>query len=329
MLATTDQDAMEEFFMSRSPSDPLRRVALGAVVLAMAFLGAACSSATTTPSGGTNGTISAVAAENEYASVLNQIGGQYVTVNAVMSNPNTDPHTYESSPQVAQEVSAAQLVIQNGLGYDTFMDTIEAASPSSTRKVIDVQKLLGLPDDTPNPHIWYDPKTMPAVATEIVSDLSALEPANADYFKANETKFVAALGPWLTAMAQFKSAYPNTPVAVTEPVPDDMLTAAGANDMTPWTFQADIMNGVDPSPQDIATQEGLFTNHSVKAFLYNQQVTDSLTQTLLTMASQNGIPVVGVYETMPTPGYTYQSWMLAEVQALQNAVANGTSTTKL
>ena len=170
---------------------------------------------------------------------------------------------------------------------------------------------------------------MPAVATEIVSDLSALEPANADYFKANETKFVAALGPWLTAMAQFKSAYPNTPVAVTEPVPDDMLTAAGANDMTPWTFQADIMNGVDPSPQDIATQEGLFTNHSVKAFLYNQQVTDSLTQTLLTMASQNGIPVVGVYETMPTPGYTYQSWMLAEVQALQNAVANGTSTTKL
>ena len=108
-----------------------------------------------------------------------------------------------------------------------------------------------------------------------------------------------------------------------------MLEAAGADNLTPWTFQADIMNGVDPSPQVLALQKALFTDHKVKVFLYNQQVTDPLTQSLITLADQNGIPVVGVYETMPTPGYDYQSWMLAEVNAIQNAVANGVSTEHL
>ena len=130
-------------------------------------------------------------------------------------------------------------------------------------------------------------------------------------------------------MAQFKAAYPGTPVAVTEPVGDYMLQAAGARILTPFTFQADIMNGVDPSPQDVSLQDGLFSGHRVKVFLYNQQVTDSLTQSFLSQARKDGIPVVGVYETMPTPGYDYQSWMLAEVRALQRAVTDKISTQKL
>ena len=89
--------------------------------------------------------------------MISQIGGKYVSVTAIMSNPNTDPHTFEASPSVAEEVSAAKLVVQNGVGYDTFMNKIESASPNSSRKVIDVQTLLGLPDSTPNPHLWYKP----------------------------------------------------------------------------------------------------------------------------------------------------------------------------
>jgi zinc/manganese transport system substrate-binding protein len=99
--------------------------------------------------------------------------------------------------------------------------------------------------------------------------------------------------------------------------------------MTPFHFQADIMNGVDPAPQDVTLQNDLFSGHRVKVFLYNQQVTDSLTESFLAKAKQDGIPVVGVYETMPTPGYDYQSWMLAEINALQKAVAGGTSTQRL
>jgi zinc/manganese transport system substrate-binding protein len=99
--------------------------------------------------------------------------------------------------------------------------------------------------------------------------------------------------------------------------------------MTPFSLQAAIMNGTDPAPQDVTTQNALFTGHRVRVFVYNQQVTDPLTASFLSLAKRNGVPVVGVYETMPTPGYTYQSWMLAEVLALEKAVSDKTSTETL
>jgi zinc/manganese transport system substrate-binding protein len=298
-----------------------------ALLAAAGLLATACSAGNAADSAG-GGVITAVGAENEYANVISQIGGRYVKVTAIESNPNTDPHTFEASPSVAQQVSTAQLVVQNGIGYDTYMNKIEAAAPSSTRKVIVVQHLLGLPDSTPNPHLWYRPSTMPAVAKAVAKALSALDSAHAGYFTANLRKFNASLQPWYQAIAQFKAAYPNTPVAVTEPVGNYMLQAAGTKILTPYTFQAEIMNGVDPSPQDVSLQNGFFTGHKVKVFLYNQQVTDSLTESFLNLARKEGIPVVGLYETMPA-GYDYQSWMLAEVRALQKAVADKISTEKL
>jgi zinc/manganese transport system substrate-binding protein len=315
-----------------------RRVLVSAV-LVLALAGCASALAATTPSATTpaaqthavtasSSRIVAVGAENQYANVISQIGGKYVTATAIMSNPNTDPHTFEASPSVAQAVSAARLVVQNGVGYDTFMNKIEAASPSSSRKVIDVQTLLGLPDSTRNPHLWYSPATMPKVAAALAKDLAALAPSHAAYFDANAKHFDASLAPWVNAIGEFKHQHPNTPVATTEPVGDYMLVAAGTKNRTPWDLQADIMNGVDPAPQAISIQNALFTDHGVKAFIYNQQVTDTLTQTFLKEAAKNHIPVVGVYETMPI-GYTYQSWMLAELDALKRAVTTGKSTTKL
>jgi zinc/manganese transport system substrate-binding protein len=303
-----------------------------AVALALvAALGAAgCAGSV---GGAPPGVIAAVGAENEYANVIEQIGGRYVKVTAIESNPNTDPHTFEASPSVAEAVSAARLVVQNGVGYDTYMEKIESASggagSSSSRKVIDVQKLLGLPDSTANPHLWYKPNTMPAVASALATDLSALAPAHAAYFRANAARFDRSLTPWYNAIAQFKASYPDTPVATTEPVGDYMLEAAGTRNFTPFTLQAAIMNGVDPAPQDVTLQNGLFAGHRVKVFVYNQQVTDTLTQSFLQDAKRDGVPVVGVYETMPTPGYDYQSWMLAEVRALREAVARRVSTQRL
>jgi len=306
---------------------PTRR-GTGTVALAVSvgLLGAACSPSAA--AGGGGDAIVAVGAENEYANVISQIGGSYVQVTAIESNPNTDPHSFEASPSVAEVVSKARLVVQNGLGYDTYMNRIEAAAASSA-KVIDVQKLLGLPDSTPNPHLWYAPSTMPAVARAIASDLAALQPAHAAVFKANLARFDASLRPWYQALAQFKAAYPGTPVATTEPVGDYMLQAAGARNLTTFRFQADVMNGVDPAPQDVSLEDSLFSGHKVRVFLYNQQVTDSLTQSFLDQARKYGIPVVGLYETMPTPGFSYQSWMLAEVQALRKAVADKITTARL
>jgi zinc/manganese transport system substrate-binding protein len=308
----------------------LRWLSAAAAPLAVAGLLAGCgSSSSGSGSGGGSDPIAAVGAENEYANVISQIGGPYVKVSSIMSDPNTDPHTFEASPSVAQTVSQAKLVVQNGVGYDDFMNKIESASPSSSRKVIDVQKVLGLPDDTPNPHLWYSPKTMPAVAKALVTDLSALDPAHASYFKTRAAKFDASLRPWHQAIAHFKKQYPNTPVATTEPVADYMLQAAGTDNMTPFSLQASIMNGTDPAPQNVSLQNGLFNDRKVKVFVYNQQVTDTITQGFLKLAADHHIPVVGVYETMPTPGYDYQSWMMAEINALRKAVADGTSTTKL
>jgi zinc/manganese transport system substrate-binding protein len=213
------------------------------------------------------------------------------------------------------------------------MERIESASggvgSNSSRKVIDVQKLLGLPDSTPNPHLWYKPQTMPAVARAVAADLATLAPAHAAYFEAHAAAFERSLAPWRRALAQFAAEYPGTPVATTEPVGDYMLEAAGTHNLTPFSLQADIMNGVDPAPQDVTLQDALFASHRVKAFVYNQQVTDSLTASFLAAAKRYGVPVVGVYETMPTPGFDYQSWMLAEVRALRRAVAEGVSTEKL
>jgi len=309
---------------------PVAILLLAVAVALVATLTAAWSSsrnASAAPGAGSK--IVAVGAESEYADVISQVGGQYVAVSALMSNPNTDPHTFEASIGVAREVGRAQLVVQNGLGYDSFMDSVESATPNSSRTVLNVQRLLHLPDSTPNPHLWYDPARMPQVADAIAGSLSAIQPSHAAYFAARAAAFKSGLASLTTAIARFKAAYPDVPVATTEPVADYLLTALGADNRTPWTFQADIMNGVDPSPQSLAAQRALFTEHKVRVFLYNQQVTDALTQSFITLAKQNHIPVVGVYETMPTPGYDYQTWMRTEVQALHQAVAAHTSTEHL
>jgi zinc/manganese transport system substrate-binding protein len=298
-----------------------------ALLAALALLVAGCGAAGSASAPA--GTIVAVGAENEYANVIEQVGGRYVKVSAVESNPNTDPHSFEASPSVAEVVGAARLVVQNGVGYDSYMQRIEASTQSSGRKVIEVQKLLGLPDSTPNPHLWYKPQTMPAVARAIARDLSALQPAHASYFQANLAAFERSLTPWYAELRRFAREYPGTTVASTEPVGDYMLEAAGIENLTPFGLQADIMNGVDPAPQYVSLQDGLFSGHKVKVFLYNQQVTDSLTASFLAAAHRDGIPVVGVYETMPEPGYDYQSWMLAEIRALRRAVADKLSTQKL
>ncbi len=277
----------------------------------------------------TGSTVAVVAGENEYGNVASQIGGKYVSVYSVDSNPNTDPHTYEATPSVGQKIADANLLIENGVGYDTFMGTLASASPNSARKVINVQHVLGLPDSTANPHLWYSPRTMPEVAKALASDLSSLDPAHASTFRANEHAFVASLQPWLSAIATFKAKYGGTTAATTEPVADYLLTAMGIKNLTPFQFQADIMNGTDPSPQDVSLEQGFFTRHQVKVFCYNQQVTDQLTDSIRQTALQSHVPVVGVYETMPVPGYNYQSWMLAELNALKKAITAGVSTQHL
>jgi zinc/manganese transport system substrate-binding protein len=273
--------------------------------------------------------ISAIGAENQYANVLSQIGGKYVSVSSVLNNPNQDPHSFEASTSVAESVSRAELIVQNGVGYDGFMNTIESASSNSSRKIITVQDVLHLPSSTPNPHLWYDPTTMPAVAKVIAKDLGELQPKHQKFFQTQLASFDLSMRPLLRAIAAFKVKYGSTAVATTEPVADYLLEAMGLDNRTPFSFQADIMKGIDPAPEVITLEDNLLTNHQVKVFCYNQQVVDSLTSSIRDAAVAAKIPVVAVYETMPTPGYDYQSWMLATVNAVSAAIEHGKSTESL
>jgi zinc/manganese transport system substrate-binding protein len=275
------------------------------------------------------GVLHAVGAENEYANVISQIGGRYVQVSAIMSDPNTDPHTFEVSTGVAQTIASARLVVQNGVGYDQFMNQLESASPNGSRDVIEVQTLLGLPQDTKNPHLWYDTTYMATTAVKIEQDLARLVPQHAAYFTRRLHKFQHSIAKLDAIIDAFRHRFAGEAVATTEPVADYMLSALGLDNLTPFRFQADIMNGVDPSPEDITFQQSLFTSHRVKVFCYNAQVSSSVTVSLKALAEKSHVPVVGVYETMPTPGFDYQTWMEAEIKALGKALVSGTSTKEL
>lgn len=260
----------------------------------------------------------AVGLENQYANVLEQIGGPYVAVTAIQSNPNTDPHEFEATPSVAATFHHADLVVENGLGYDSWAAQMLAGSHA---KVLSAQALLKLPDSTPNPHLWYRTDTMPAVAAAAAAFFEQKDPAHKAEYAANLKKFDASLQPWKQEIARVKMKFSGAPVAVTEPVADYLLAEAGLKILTPFSFQSAIMNDTDPAPQDVSIEENLLRDKKVRLFAYNEQVTDPQTGTLLSIAKQHGVQIVPVYELMPLTVKNYQGWMLQATTALYNALA--------
>ncbi len=271
--------------------------------------------------------IDIVAAENFYGNVIGQIGGRHVSVTCIVTNPTVDPHSYESSTHDASAVAQARLIVQNGLGYDAFMQKLEDASPSAGRTIIDVGAIFGRTNGD-NPHQWYDPATMPRVAALVADRLSALDLADKATFRANVRRFDASLAAYTRRIAALRRRYGGTPVAVTEPVFGYALRALGLHVLTPSSFQLAIEEGNDPSPQDVQTERGLLSGKRVKMLAYDQQAIAPVTLSLLTIARAHHIPIIGVYETMPL-SKTYQGWMLAEMNAVDQALGHGVSTERI
>ncbi len=290
----------------------------GAVILAAAMVVAAACGAGPTASGGT--TIPVVGTENFYADLLTQIGGTRVTVSSILNDPNADPHEFESNAATAKLVADAKLVIVNGIGYDDFMAKLLGASTRPDRVVITVQDILKKADDQ-NAHIWYDPKTMPAVADAVTAVLAKLDPQNADYFATQKTKYLAALKPVDEKIAALRAKYAGTPIAFTEPVAEYQTDAIGLKLLTPEGFMRAIEQSVDPAPADVAAERDLLTGKKVKVLVYNSQVTSPLTKDIRDLAVKNGIPVVGVAETIPAQYKTYQEWMLGQLADLETALS--------
>ncbi len=287
------------------------RAILCGVALA-ALLGAGAPRAAEAP-------LTVVAAENFYGDVAQQIAGPDAVVSSVLSNPDDDPHMFEASPSVARALAHARIVIANGADYDPWMGKLLAASAAANRTVITVADLVHRTAGD-NPHVWYDPPTMPAFARALAAALIAADPAHAAGYAKRRDALLASLQPIEAKVSALRTKYAGVPVTATEPVFGDMAAALGLT-MRNERFQVAVMNETEPSVSDVMAFERDLREHRVKLLFYNSQASDAAAQRLLGIARDARIPVVGVTETEPA-GTRFQDWMLGELHSIEAALAS-------
>lgn len=270
-----------------------------------------------------NGKLQVVAAENFYGDIARQLGGNNVQVTSILSDPNVDPHEYESNVQDGVAISHADIVIENGDDYDTWMDKLLSASPNKNRTVLVGFKIANHPLED-NPHVWYGLDNIQTIAAKITDTLKKQDPTHASEYDQNLAKFDASLQPIIGKMNDIKAKYANTPVGLTETIYLYQTQPMGLNVLTPIAFERAIAEGNDPSAQDVATTNDQITKKQVKVLIYNEQTITPITTNLQNEAKQNNIPVVPVTETMPTAKH-YQSWMMDQLTNLEQALASSTS----
>jgi zinc/manganese transport system substrate-binding protein len=260
-----------------------------------------------------------VAAENFWGNIANQLGGRDVSVTSLITNPNADPHLFETDASDAATLAEAQVVIENGAGYDTWMRQLLSADGGSPR-IVDAANVLHVTGGDPNPHLWYDIPRVPSVAAAITTALTKAAPQDAATFRANLATFDASLAPLDATLASIKSRFHNVPVAYTERVPGYALAVAHLDVKTPTGFARAIEDGTDPSPADTLAMQRLLTNHDINVLLYNVQTVTPVTSQMRDLARRHGIPVVGVSETMPAGASSYQRWQQSQLTALLHAL---------
>jgi zinc/manganese transport system substrate-binding protein len=261
--------------------------------------------------------IKVVAAENVYGDIAQQIGGSNVIVTSILTNPSQDPHAFEASASTARHIADAKLVIYNGADYDTWVAKLLSASRSPTRKVIEVARLVNKRAGD-NPHVWYDPMAISALASAITDTLSTLDPTHRSDYAKQHAAFKTAMQSVVDRVAELRKRYAGSPVTATEPVYGYMADALGLK-MRNDRFQLAIMNGTEPSARDIAAFEKDLRTRAVKVLFHNSQSGSALAERMRTIATSSGVPVVGVTETEPQ-GMTYQQWMLSQLDALGRAL---------
>jgi zinc/manganese transport system substrate-binding protein len=267
-----------------------------------------------------------VAAENFYGGVAEQIAGPGAVVQSILTNPNQDPHEFTTNAGTAKAVADADVVIYNGISYDPWMDKVLATGGKPGRVVIIVADLIGAKDGD-NPHIWYEPKTMPALGAKLVEVLSKIEPAQGSTYQKRLDDFNGSMKAIVTTIATIKTLAGGTQVTATEPVFGYMADALGFK-MLNYDFQVKIMNDAEPTADQTAAFEKSLTSRTAKILFYNSQVTDPTTDRLQKVAKKAGIPIVGVTETQPSDQKSYVDWMSSELAGVESALGLATAASK-
>jgi zinc/manganese transport system substrate-binding protein len=269
-----------------------------------------------------DGKIDVVAAENFYGSVAQEIGGDRVSVTSILNNPDQDPHLFEVSPAIIRQIAAARVVIYNGADYDPWIEKLLKVTAKPGRVAIVAADLMNRKAGD-NPHLWYDPATMPAVASAVAAALAATDPAHKDDYAARLRTFLASLAPLNDKIAAIRGKYAGTPVTASEPVFGPMADALALK-MANERFQLAIMNDTEPSARDFAAFERDLKTHKVRVLFYNKQASNKMVQHLVDLARAANVPVVGVTEIAPS-GVSYRDWMLMQLDETQRALAGPSS----
>ena len=292
--------------------------ALGSILLA------ACSSSPPPTGAGVAGTggsiVHVVAAENFWGSIAGQIGGKHAQVVSMITNPNTDPHSYEPTAANARAVAGAQFVIENGIGYDPWVTRFLAADQGHPT-VLDVGNLLGVAVGG-NPHRWYSPTDVQTVIKQMVTDYQKVDPIDSAYFTLQRTKFdTIALKTYDATVAAIKAKYSGTPVGASESIFSMLAPALGLNVITPPSFLKAISEGTDVSAADKFTIDNQIRSHQIKIYVYNSQNVTPDVQAQLSAVKAEQIPYATITETLAPATSTYQAWQTAQLLGIEAALA--------
>jgi zinc/manganese transport system substrate-binding protein len=262
-----------------------------------------------------------VAAENFWGSIVKQLAGSRASVSSVITNPNTDPHDYEPKPSDGRAIASARYVIENGIGYDTWVQKLLDASPDRSRRVLNVGEMLGLKAGG-NPHQWYSPASVDRFVARVASDLEALDPKNAGYYAAQKAKFeTTGLAEYHALIAEIDQKYAGTPVGASESIFSPLAAALELHLVTPESFLDAVAEGTDPTGADKATVDRQIQNKEIKVFVFNSQNATPDVRTLVKAAKAHGIPVTAVTETLAPASASFQTWQVEQLRKLDAALA--------
>ena len=271
----------------------------------------------------TTNTLQVVAAQNFWGSLITQLGGSHVSVTSIVTNPNTDPHEYESNTADARAIADANYVIVNGAGYDNWATGLINANNNPNQKVLNVAHLLGKQEGD-NPHFWYSPTYVNQTVHQMYTDLVSLDSADASYYRQQYLSLNASLSEYNHRINVISQNFANTPVASTESIFEYLATACHLNLISPPEFMRAVAEGNDPTPADVATFQSQLINGTMPGnatvLVYNEQTVTQVTLSLRAEAARNSIPTVGVTETIQPPDVSFETWMNAELLQLQNAL---------
>jgi zinc/manganese transport system substrate-binding protein len=265
-----------------------------------------------------------VAAENFWGNIASQLGGSHVTETSIVTNPDTDPHSYEPTAADARVVAMAQYVIVNGIGYDPWAPKLLAADPAQGRHELTIGDLLGLrPGD--NPHRWYSPLDVHAVIGKITADYKLLDPADAAYFQARKDSFdTAALATYDQLISAINARYAGVAVGASESIVSPLAAALGLKVLTPYSFLKAVSEGTEPAASDKAAIDQQIKTKKIKVYIYNSQNATPDVAAQIQEATMAGIPVTSVTETLAPADATFQAWQVKELRGIEAALARAT-----